>query len=105
MKLLSRAILISLATCTTHLAVANDYQSFTSINYNSTSTGAVDNDSYGIGSTYYFDKKSSLGPLNEFDYINTVSNVSADAEVLSITVAASPKKTLFLMWNPHSRLI
>ncbi|WP_018016375.1 putative porin [Teredinibacter turnerae] len=32
-------------------------------------------DSWGINTTYYFDKKNSLGPLNEFSYINTSSFV------------------------------
>lgn len=36
-----------------------------------------DSDSFALFSKYYFEEQQSLGPLNEFDYINSSSNIYA----------------------------
>jgi hypothetical protein len=68
-------------------AFSESYQSFSSIgysNHNSTinlpladyhSKRSTDNVS--LFSQYFFEEQQSLGPLNEFDYINTSSNIYA----------------------------
>ncbi|KGJ95456.1 putative porin [Colwellia psychrerythraea] len=69
--------------------VAESYQSFTTLSYSHDSYFADapeygfyhkgDSDNFALSSIYYFDEKIALGPLNEFAYINTSSNVFASA--------------------------
>ncbi|WNZ56330.1 putative porin [Microbulbifer sp. MKSA007] len=66
-------------------AGAEEYNSFTNATYSNTEYGykgdgfnfSSDADDFGLGTTYYFGGKETLGPLKEFEYINKVSNVSA----------------------------
>ena len=55
-------------------AAAEEYQWISDVDYISFDTGLSDEDAWRINSRYFFDKKQTLGPLNEFAYINTVSN-------------------------------
>ncbi|WDD98011.1 putative porin [Thalassomonas actiniarum] len=77
MKLLPIAAL--LLTGTSLLAStgvhAEDYQSFSSVSYSDLDTKYNDSDAFSLDTRYYFDKKSTLGPLDEFEYINKTSNV------------------------------
>lgn len=68
---------------------AETYNSFTSIGYSS--------DSYVIGykaktksiaTSYFFEGRETRGPLNEFDYINTSSNVQASYTDTEIEVGS-----------------
>ncbi|MBL4910477.1 MAG: putative porin [Alteromonadaceae bacterium] len=77
MKLVPQAIILPLLVLTTYSATATDYQSFISIGYSKFDNALSSSDSYGFSSTYFFDKRSTLGPLNEFEYINPISNVFA----------------------------
>ncbi|NVJ48855.1 MAG: putative porin [Gammaproteobacteria bacterium] len=54
---------------------AEDYVSFSNLGFSHATESDVDLTS--IGTRYFFDKKSTKGPLQEFDYLNTVSNVYA----------------------------
>ncbi|MEX2961826.1 putative porin [Microbulbifer sp. TYP-18] len=76
-------------------AVAEQYQSFSSAGFNRSLSDQLihgwsrdleryepqrlrsNTDFYSIGSTYFFSDKSALGPLKEFDYINSISNIHA----------------------------
>ncbi|WDE10786.1 putative porin [Thalassomonas haliotis] len=77
MKLLPIAAL--LLTGTSLLAStgvhAEDYQSFSSVSYSDLDNKHNDSDAFSLATRYYFDKKSTLGPLDEFEYINKTSNV------------------------------
>jgi hypothetical protein len=57
------------------VASANEYQTFTNLNYSNIETPIADYDGYSLGVRYFFDAKSTLGPLAEFDYINTTSSL------------------------------
>lgn len=56
-------------------AGAEQYQSITEAEYTNTDFGSAETGLFTLGSTYYFSPKNTLGPLKEFDYINTVNNV------------------------------
>ncbi|WP_157826805.1 putative porin [Colwellia sp. 12G3] len=58
----------------THLSYSQNKSSFNASEYNYSSKGNSDN--FSLSSRYYFDERQSLGPLNEFDYINTSSTIS-----------------------------
>ncbi len=51
---------------------ANEYQTFTSFNYTNTDDSL---DVYSLDVQHYFDAKSDLGPLGQFEYINTTSSL------------------------------
>jgi len=70
-KLLITALLVSVS------ATAQEYQSISSLEASNTDFGSVDLNRYYLNSTYYFDKKSSIGPVDQFSYINTTNNLSA----------------------------
>ena len=69
--------------------LAESYQSFTTLSYSHDSYFVDepeygyyhkrDSDNFALFSKYYFDERVALGPLNEFSYINTSSNVFASA--------------------------
>jgi len=71
MKLLTLSALIFASTS----AMATDYNSFSSINYLKLNNDTVNSDTYGASSVYFLNKKTTLGPLNEFEYINKSSNI------------------------------
>lgn len=52
---------------------ANSYETFTSFGVSKLDTATYDSTSWNVDSTYYFDKKKSLGPLNEFAFINSTN--------------------------------
>ena len=51
--------------------MAEEYQSITSSNY----LHQDNSEQYSIHSIYFFDKKSTLGALDQFEYINKTSNI------------------------------
>ncbi len=67
--------------------IAQSYQSFSGLGYSNTSYSfnmpqnnlhsKSDSNILTLSSQYFFDERQALGPLKEFDYINTSSNVSA----------------------------
>jgi len=71
MKLLTLSALFFASTST----MATNYQSFSSINYLRLNSDTANYDTYGASTIYFLNKKASLGPLNEFEYINKTSNV------------------------------
>ncbi|MDF2178368.1 putative porin [Aliiglaciecola sp. CAU 1673] len=58
-------------------AMAEDYQLFGSAHYDKMDADSFEQDVHSLYAKYYFDKKSTLGPLAELDYINSKSNVFA----------------------------
>lgn len=62
------------AGCVTNLAFAQDYQLFSYAGYTQVDQQGDNWDSWTLGADYYFDKKRSLGPLGEFEYINKTSH-------------------------------
>lgn len=83
---LSKASAITLLLLT-NTALAESYQSFSALTYSqskiTTNEPVLDShskwqsDNITLFSQYYFDEQLALGPLNEFNYINTSSNVYA----------------------------
>jgi putative general porin len=59
--------------------MAAQYQSFSTLSYANLDTPALNSDYYSLRSTYYLDKKLTMGPLDELEYINKVSNVFGGA--------------------------
>ena len=53
--------------------IAAEYQSFSVLDYTRADFGPVDEDGWILGTTYYLDKRATLGPLDEFTYINPIS--------------------------------
>ncbi|PKG83746.1 hypothetical protein CXF85_09565 [Colwellia sp. 75C3] len=80
------------AVLLSNAAIAESYQSFTTLSYSKTDYSfntpkniyysKGDSSSVGLYSQYFFDEKQTLGPLNEFNYINTSSNFSASINSL-----------------------
>lgn len=80
MKLLtaSTLLLASTSLLSTTAAMAEEYQSISSVKYANFDSKFSDTDSFNVNSIYFLDKKSTLGPLDEFEYINKTSNVSGN---------------------------
>ncbi|MCW8833544.1 MAG: putative porin [Colwellia sp.] len=57
---------------------AQSYQSFSSIGYSKSDFSYGESKYFNLGSRYYFDKRQSLGPLKEFDYINKLTNLTVN---------------------------
>ncbi len=101
-KLTKAASLIALFA--SNATLAESYQSFSSLSYNHnkyTYTSASGNylsqgerDNTTLFSQYFFDERAALGPLNEFSYINTSSNVYA-----SLNHANSEHTSVNGLWN------
>jgi len=72
---------------------ATEYQSFTNVSYSNQNNDS-NFESYSINSQYFFDEKSSLGPLDQFKYINTTSYLNAGFSQLKSTA-----------WNTDSSYI
>ncbi len=53
--------------------IAEEYQSFSFLDYTRFEFGPVDEDGLILGTTYYLDERATLGPLDEFTYINPIS--------------------------------
>jgi len=68
-----RYILPLLLTAST--VSANEYQTFASIDYFNVEDQSESFDAYSLSGQYFFNAKSTLGPLAEFEYINKTSNV------------------------------
>ena len=60
-----------------HTLLANSYQSFSSLTYQGTNDDYQDTNKYSVSSQYFFADRVTAGPLNEFDYLNNISNISA----------------------------
>jgi len=71
MKLLTLSALLLASTT----AMAANYQTLGSINYLKLNNDVVHSDTYGASLRYFLNKKTSLGPLDEFEYINKTSNI------------------------------
>ena len=98
--------------------LAESYQSFSTLNYSQNSStvnqpefiyfqngtseqrtypanqSKWDYDSLALFSQYYFEEQQALGPLNEFDYINTSSTIYA---LVSKTVLIFLQATLAIL--------
>jgi|GEM_PF-231572 len=59
------------------LAMAEDYQSISHLGYQRVEVNDVSVNTSIMNTRYYLSGKSTLGPLDQFDYINTSSNVFA----------------------------
>ncbi len=78
LSLLAASLLSLPALLACNNALAQSYQSFSSISYFKTDAGSYKSDDINLNSTYFFDPRLALGPLNEFDYINKINNLSAN---------------------------
>ncbi len=58
-------------------AIAENYQSFSLLDYTRVDFGPVDADGWLLGTSYYLAERSTLGPLDQFTYINPISNFGA----------------------------
>jgi hypothetical protein len=76
MKLTSIALLLPALFLCNAVKSAESYQSFSHVNYSKSEFVNTDNQYWSLGSRYYFDAKEALGPLDQFEYINAISNVS-----------------------------
>jgi hypothetical protein len=56
---------------------AEEYQLFTGLTADHVRVSGDNETNWNLNGTYFFDKKQTLGPLDEFEYINKVSNVNA----------------------------
>ena len=56
---------------------AEEYQTFVGLNADHYRAGGESETAWHLNGTYFFDKKVTLGPLDQFEYINKVTNVSA----------------------------
>ena len=54
---------------------ANEYQSITQLSHSNFDEALSTDNATALSSVYYLNKKRTLGPLNEFEYINTTNNV------------------------------
>ena len=74
MELKQLAVIIPGILLSTSSVIAQEYQSFSSIGFTK-----IDNlrsyNTTAIDTTYFFEKKQVLGPLDQLNYINTASNV------------------------------
>ena len=65
------AVLISGILLSSAATAADSYQSISHLGYKDTDG----NDTVGVNSTYYFSPKATLGPYDQFEYINKQTNV------------------------------
>lgn len=72
-----KAILAVVAMATSGVAVAENYQSFSFLDYTSFDFGTDDADGWILGTRYFLDERPALGPLDQFTYINPISNFGA----------------------------
>jgi len=73
LKLITAAVLLSSAVSVS----AEEYQWFSNLELSQTDVNGQSVDAIALSGRYFFDKKQALGPYNEFEYINKVSNISA----------------------------
>lgn len=73
-KLITAAVLLSSAVS----AQAEEYTILSDVNWSKVEIGGSTYHAAGLSGTYFFDNKEALGPYNEFEYINKVSNVNAN---------------------------
>jgi hypothetical protein len=72
---MKKALLISLALLSS-ATNAEQYQSISNLNYNYVKfNNGEEANSTQIDSIYYFEKRNTLGPLDQFSYINQTSNI------------------------------
>lgn len=57
--------------------LANDYQVFTGLQYQDASYNGHSTDYWRLDAAYFFDKRTALGPFDQFKYINNISHVGA----------------------------
>lgn len=73
LKLITAAVVLS----TSMSVSANEYQWFSELSYSNIDAGGGSVDALTLEGQYFFDNKKALGPYNEFEYINKVSNIDA----------------------------
>lgn len=79
-----------IALAATTAVSAEEYQLFTELRADHIRVSGENETNWDLNGTYFFDKKVTLGPLDQFEYINKVTNVSAafnrayDTNVFSI---------------------
>ncbi|CAM3799686.1 putative porin [Rheinheimera salexigens] len=56
---------------------AEEYQLFTELKADHVRVSGENETNWALDGTYFFDKKQTLGPLDQFEYINKVSNIGA----------------------------
>lgn len=57
---------------------AEEYQLFTELKADHVRFSGDNKTNWDLKGTYFFDKKQTLGPLDQFEYINKVSNIDAN---------------------------
>ncbi|WP_170309544.1 putative porin [Litorilituus lipolyticus] len=76
LSLIAAAITVLPIAFSSQANEAKSFQSFSSLGYYQAEYENVDSETFNINSQYYFEGRKTKGPLNEFDYINTLSNIS-----------------------------
>jgi len=74
MKLKPIAIIVPMFLLATTSVIAEEYQSFSSIEYSNVDS-KHSHDSTRVDTRYFFEKQQTLGPLDQYKYINTSTNV------------------------------
>jgi len=74
MKLKQLAIITPSLLLSASPIMAQEYQSFSSIGYTNVDS-KNSHDRTGVSTRYFFEKQHTLGPLDQFKYINTSTNV------------------------------
>ncbi|MDX5405892.1 MAG: putative porin [Chromatiaceae bacterium] len=70
-------VLPVVALAATTAVSAEDYQLFTELRADHVRVSGSNETNWHLDGTYFFDKKVTLGPLDQFEYINKVTNINA----------------------------
>lgn len=66
-----------IALAATTAVSAEEYQLFTELRADHIRVSGDNETNWDLNGTYFFDKKVTLGPLDQFEYINKVTNINA----------------------------
>lgn len=98
LSLVAAAVVLLPIAFSSQATETKSFQSFSSVNYSNSDYNYGDAFNVGIASQYFFDGRITKGPLNEFDYINTLSNISVDYQYTS----AEHSRKMSLPYNNQS---
>lgn len=70
-------------------AAAEDYQLFTNASAFHSEQAGRNEMQYGASAQYFFERRSALGPYDQFEYINTINNVAGSALHYDDTLSAA----------------
>jgi len=70
-----KIVLAWLLLATPIISLAENYKSFSFGEYTTIDFGPVNEDGWIVGTQYFFNERSTLGPLDQFVYINDISHI------------------------------